>query len=339
MNRTFLLQPPSRRVQSVIYYGYSLWVYIQWIVGSIGCVLTIVLLIRLRHVLEGPSSQYLLSLATSDLIFLNTMSLKWLEKISYITGAAYGFYEFYATSEFACKFLMVSVNISIKLSTWTLCLFALERTCAVCAPLKVATVFNRVRRRNVIVCQWFITVATEGAMFNEFGIYTYVEDGRQNCIFLTHFRSEENRNFRLAISVYKRITTVIAPYFINISCITLIAAKLFSRPNRASSKNVRNISKQEATCIKNLVAIVSLYIILSLPNNCVIAILDSNPSLLIWPRKPYMLQLITLTTATIETSNYALNFFVYTISFKRYRSELRDLLMKLTRFTYHADPY
>ncbi|KAH9524466.1 hypothetical protein Btru_054656 [Bulinus truncatus] len=282
------------------------------IIGLPGNVLTI--LVVLSHKSSKPATLLIGCLAMFDSVALVTKLIESQVIFNDVRLGRYG-----------CKFIYIPSAISASVANWTLAFICAERFITVCYPLKRLYLMTAQRSKGVLVAMTAVMLSYVTAMYLTFMDFS---GGRPQCVIGY-------------ISLYtffmiQYTSHIIAPFaLITFFAVLVIRQLRVSRANRNElrrqlSINESPIVRQE--CLENkmsllMISAAILYFAVNAPS-CIFYTI-------IWPSVGCIPQdvftYVNDTLYVVNDSSHALNFFIYFVLVKGFRTDLYNAIHKLIK--------
>ena len=297
---------------------------IMIIMGTIGSILTITVLNQ-KSFRKSVCTVYLSALGVSDLMALNTGLLRnWIIWTFQI--------DIRESSDITCKAHIFLVYLSLDFAAWMLAVVTIERACLVCFPAKVKGFFTKRRALYIILLVAIILIVLNGHMLFGFGdIVQHIDNGTilvTSCTYLSH-------DYKYFFShIWPCIDFVIfcgVPSFILILGNAIIIWKAVkSKRNlarvssiRISQQNQRNNAKI-SSMTASLLTLNVVFLFATTPIS-VYMLCFNDWSLTPSTHDLAVLSLMWPVVNILMYGNSALNFGLYILSGKRFRSEAAKL--------------
>lgn len=289
----------------------------------------------LRH---KSYSHYLCALAVFDTL---TLIIRLLESVDeyYVSNLKVkGVFQEFNNS--ACKLYNFITHVIALMCSWLVVFMALERVFAVCFPFK-KTAFRQQTGAAVAICLLFVIVCVSQSF---------------RFIMIEHITYDDQKNILdcLAVDDYLDIYTSLHVYFFQWTLVFVLPVIIIAVSNSIVLHHIfkvrKELSKEEnyltyrhgralerrhrSTCM--LLIVTFAYIITLLPLFALSLIVDVTIKVgdIETARNTYIALIPFLDSAvSISMLNYAINFFIYVVSGKRFRFELRSLFAKKRQVT------
>lgn len=292
-------------------------------VGIIGNILSLVVMKSeaLRH---KSYSHYLCALAVFDTLTLIINLIATVDDY-YMYFALPGV--FHNFSSLGCKLYNFMSHVITLMSSWIIVLMAIERLMAVCLPFKKVLLRTQ-SGAAIAICVLLLAVSgSQSFRLVMIDHVTYDEAYRiQDCL-----AGEEYMSIYTSLEVYYYFWTLLfaMPVIVVLMSNSLVLYQIFKvrkefkkERNNLINRNVR--TTQRSTIM--LIGVAFAYIITLLPTFLLSLVVDLT--IKFKEKETAIKVFFTLTpylklTESIALLNYALNFFIYVVSGKRFRFELR----------------
>jgi hypothetical protein len=288
------------------------------LLGTVGNVLSIIVLLRLAR--KGATmSIYLVALAASDIVVLwNGCFPLWLSKL--------GVTHFALLHITVCKVSVFAQSLFTHMSSWLQVTVTIARMMAVCSPFKVQ--FRCVPKLSVAVIASLLCVLT-GLNLHFFFEMDYIQPRSKIICWGTgyHYYFLQNIWPWIDMAVYALAPAIILT--VGTICIrvkVVSSQKLTQRqPNPVNSKSVpkvvtRQIDKNAA--MTAMLITINVVFVLCITPICVFLIINTfvvfTYSVELWWWVFFISQMLTFL-------NHSINFLLYSISGSRFREELKSL--------------
>ena len=271
-------------------------------------------------------SHYLCALATFDSITLIIRQVKISDEYYIDVLNKNGLFQYFNNS--TCKVFNFVEHVSYLMSSWLIVIMAIERFVAVCFPFK--TIFIRKQFCAVISICTLVTVLSLSQTFRLVMVEHIVIDfnrGMRVCGAADEFLHIYSN---LNIYFYSMSLTFALPLCIVLICNSLVLIQMYrvrreTTTDKQSRYHIAVKRKYRTTCMLLIVSFT--YIVTLLPLLAFTIIVDvavksgsrssQETVAIIWP--------FVEVCVTISLVNYACNFFIYVLSGKKFRFELRKL--------------
>ncbi|GFO49263.1 growth hormone secretagogue receptor type 1-like [Plakobranchus ocellatus] len=327
---------------------------ILYLFGTVGNVL---ILKCLRSLRLGPATMhiYLKALAISDLLALYSGLLRhWL--IWLVETDIRDFHQV------VCRFHTFLVYVAQYVSTWLLVMMTLERTCSACFPYRVNT-FCTKRRAWMII----LTIVVTHCIFNAHFLFLLSLEGRGSGgpVGETNIRSNVSERTTLNSSVttsyssriystcdgsseqyyyflhdilplIETCTLSLVPFIlvmlgnITIVCKTYISLRTAVELNVASNHSTKRRRRRASTMTVMLLLISALFLVTS-ASTCVYNTWERSTTAMQMNKDPKGAAQIELAWACVNIIMYCnntFNFYLYCLSGKKFRSEIKRQLSR-----------
>ena len=300
------------------------------IIGIIGNTLSVVVM-KSKMLRNKSYSHYLCTLAFFDTLTLVIRLIRTINE--YYMDELNKAGPFQSFNNFWCKLYNYVEHCSYLMSSWLIVLMAIERLIAVCFPFKKVII----RKQT-------------GAAIGIFGVFVLVCLSQSfRLIMVEHVEVDQFHNLKtcaagdeylkiysnLDVYFYSLTLTFILPLIIVLSCNCLVLHQIFKirQELKAKDKNSRYSriirSKNRTTCM--LLAVSFTYIVALLPLFTITVFIDICVKTMepVDAFKTYLkVRPFLEVSVTISLINYACNFFIYILSGKSFRFELRKMFNK-----------
>lgn len=292
------------------------------LIGIIGNTLSFVVMKSntLRH---KSYAHYLCVLAVFDTLTLVTRQVESVNKY-FISGLGEpGLFEDF--SAISCKFYKYVTHVITVVSSWLVVLMAIERLLAVCFPFKKVAIRQQ-SGADIAIGVMFILICI--SQLYHFVMVDHVLYGFHDCLAGNNYLS-----IYTSLNVYYQWALVFCfPVVFILVCNSMVLYQIFKvrqdvcQNNHPTRYNRAVERKKRCTCM--LLTVTFSYIVTLLPLFMLTLVLDIAIKSKDKETAGYMY--ITLMPyldicSTIALLNYATNFFIYVLSEKRFRFELRKL--------------
>lgn len=275
----------------------------------------------LRH---KSYSHYLCALSVFDTLTLLTRLTGVVDE-RYIHEGQPGLFNNF--SDITCKFYNFFAHIVVLMSAWIVVLMAIERLLAVCMPFRKA--FLRTQRGSVaaIIIIFCCVCLTQCFRFIMIGHVVYDKNRlNRDCL-----ASEGYVGIYTGLEVYYYLWTLIflLPVGVIIICNSLVLRQILRVRREFYGGNGNRVNRRVRTKQRStymLLFVTSTYVLTLFPMFLLTFVIDlsikvhskSTASNVFLALSPYL-----NLTECIALLNYALNFFIYVVSGKSFRFELR----------------
>lgn len=295
------------------------------IAGLVGNTLSFVVM-KSKALRRKSYSHYLSALAVFDTFTLIVRQVRVVDEYFYNTiGVNEVFKDF---EDFGCKIFHYMEHIAYLMSSWLIVLMAVERLIAVCFPFKKVVILKQTGA-TLCICCLFVAVSLSQAF--RLVMIEHIDNDIQNC--------EASDNYlelytSLHVYFYQWTLTFVLPVLLVLGCNMLVLYQIFKIKREVKKKDKRN--RQNRTARKNtrttcMLLIVSFtFIGTLLPLFTLTLIMDISVRNLgsdawtlynaLWP--------FIETSEAISLVNYAVNFYIYILSGRRFRFELKRVFYR-----------
>lgn len=288
--------------------------------GLIGNTLSFIVM-KSKALRHKSYSHYLSALAVFDTLTLIIRQVRIVDEYYYNKKGVNEVFKNF--DDFGCKIFHYLEHVAYLMSSWLIVLMAIERLIAVCLPFK-KVVIRKQTGATLCICSLFIIVCLSQAfrlvMIEQIGY------GIHNCeasdVYLDLYTS-------LHVYFYQWTLTFVLPVVLVLVCNILVLYQIFKikrelrrkdkrhRHNRTSRKNHRTtcmLLVVSFTFIGTLLPLFTLTLIMDIA----VRKMGSEAWSLYTTLWPYI-----ETCEAVSLVNYAANFFIYILSGKSFRFELR----------------
>ncbi|ESP04588.1 hypothetical protein LOTGIDRAFT_135960 [Lottia gigantea] len=273
-----------------------------------------------------PCSMYLTAVVVSDTGFLSALLLGWAISLKPDLTLTPG----------CCHIMVYITYVCSFLSAWYVVLMMLERYIVVCYPLRAPVIWNKSKSRVAICVITFIAVVlylhsfiTTGVIETPYG---------HTCTSLPSYL-----RFVVIFTYVDSVITFVVPFiailFFNLRIIYAIHnfrrkhQLLLSHGHPKRSSFIGVLSQAQIRSTKMIVLVSSVFLVLYLPSYAIrlyilIKVLIQNSA----PRdENYQLEIAQHICQFLYYLNFAVDFFVYTISSRNFRRNISRLVKKIFR--------
>ncbi|XP_060601888.1 growth hormone secretagogue receptor type 1-like [Ruditapes philippinarum] len=284
----------------------------------------------LRH---KSYSHYLCALAVFDTM---TLMIRQVESVDeYLVSHLKSQGVFQHFNDGSCKFYNFIVHVITLISSWLVVLMAVERLLAVCFPFKKVYLRKETGAALAIVILFITVCLSQLFRFTmiEHAVYDDTKD-IQHCL-----ATPEYREMYTSLDVYFFLWTLV--FFLPVTCIVIcnsfvlyhifrVRKDLHKGDNHHSYRNDKARGRRHrSTCM--LLIVTTTYIVTLLPLFTLSLIVDVTIKVgsLETARYTYITLIPYIDiSVSISLLNYAVNFFIYVLSGKRFRFELQKIFRK-----------
>ncbi|XP_078575011.1 putative G-protein coupled receptor 139 [Branchiostoma floridae x Branchiostoma japonicum] len=295
---------------------YDIMTYAILSIGIPGNVLSVVVMVspRLR---KAPFSLYLASLAAADTVFLLTS----------VGLQIFHDHELIHASDVYCKLTKFLVRSSGYLSAWITTAFTVERYIAVCHPMRRSALCSMQTTKRVLLGLAIVICSVSCLEF-----WAQVE--RNN---MCEFRDPETW---LNITIYDmaagRLIPTAAVGVLNTIIATTVLRKKQDR--RSLSVAVVETEKRQQQITIVLFTVSTTFFVLTVPQSVVVVYdlasrtMDDIDELTFFRK-----QVIAFTLGLMFKLNFAINFILYSLTGRRFREVVVDVLCRCVRTQYEVE--
>lgn len=247
---------------------------------------------------------------------------------------------FHGFSGLSCKLYNFISHVITLMSSWIVVLMAIERLVAVRVPFTKVWLRTQCGAAIAICVLLFVVGGSQSFRLIMIDHVTYNANyGLQDCMAAYSFVS-----LYTSLQIYYYFWTLlfVMPATIILVCNTLVLRKVlqvrreFSKESNNSVNVTRTVRSRQRSSFM-LIVVAFAYIVTLLPTFLLSLVVDLT--IKFQPKEKAIVVFMTLTpylklTECIALLNYALNFFIYVVSGKRFRYELRkkcNVGMRVTR--------
>ena len=302
------------------------------LVGITGNVLSFIVM-KTKTLRHKSYSHYLCALAVFDTL---TLIIRQVESVDeYLVSHLKSPGVFQTFDNGSCKFYNFTAHVITLLSSWLVVLMAVERLLAVCFPF-TKVYFRKETGAALAIVILFLTVCLSQSFRFVMIEHAVYDDKRdiQSCL-----ATPEHREIYTSLDVYFFLWTLvfILPVASIIICNSFVLYHIFrvrkDLHKDDSCHTYRNDKargrRHRSTCM--LLIVTSTYIVTLLPLFTLSLIVDVTIKVgsLETARNTYIaLQPYIDISVSVSLLNYAVNFFIYVLSGKRFRYELKKIFTK-----------
>ncbi|XP_066298883.1 probable G-protein coupled receptor 139 [Branchiostoma lanceolatum] len=295
---------------------YDIMTYVILSIGIPGNVLSVAVMFspRLR---KAPFSMYLASLAAADTVFLLTS----------VGLQIFHDHELIHASDVYCKLTKFLVRSSGYLSAWITTAFTVERYIAVCHPMRRSTLCSMKTTKRVLLGLAVVICSVSCLEF-----WAQVE--RNN---MCEFRDPETW---LNITIYDMAAGRLIPTAAVGVLNTIIATTVFRKKQdrRSLSVAVVETEKRQQQITIVLFTVSTTFFVLTVPQSVVVVYdLASRTMDDIDDFTFFRKQVIAFTLGLMFKLNFAINFILYSLTGRRFREVVVDVLCRCVRPAYEVD--
>ncbi|XP_060585202.1 FMRFamide peptide receptor frpr-18-like [Ruditapes philippinarum] len=301
-------------------------------VGVIGNSLSIMVM-KTKPLRQKSYSHFLCALAVFDTISLIIRQVECVDEYFVSHKAKPGIFQNFDDS--SCKFYNYMSHVITMMSSWLVVFMALERLIAVCFPFKSAAIRKQTGALTAIAILIVVVLFSQSFRF----------------IMIEHLVYDPYFNISdcLAGDDYIRLYTSLDVYFFQwglifvipliliITCNSMVIYQIF-KVKKAVNKDERSLTRRESggrgrnnRSTMMLLTVTFTYILTLLPLFTLSLVMDLTIKFGNMETKRYVYLALTPyidVCAAISLLNYAVNFFIYVLSGKRFRFEFERLIRK-----------
>ncbi|XP_064624753.1 uncharacterized protein LOC135486113 [Lineus longissimus] len=228
---------------------------------------------------------------------------------------------------------LYAVFVSGTASRFSLAAMTLDRACAVLFPLKAKSICTASRAKKIVVISTIIPGMVDINIFFGFKIQFL---GTEFASPFTEFK--EHRWLEVAVAAYHSTANGVLPFTVILvsNILILISVKRAASERRKMAKDEKE-NLENAHLTRILVLVSMAFVVLCSPY-LIFEVLVTIPDVMVaydysdiyWLLR---IDVIFWSTVAFAEMNHAVNFYLYVLGGKKYRSDARNVLTVCIRFT------
>ena len=296
------------------------------LVGTVGNILTIIVIPKCSSLSSKPMSVYLVALAFVDTLILD---FGLLDFILYVKGI-----DLRDQHVVTCKFVWFFISFLAQVSAWILASMSIERFTAVFFPLKAKVMFTRRRALWTLVFTTSAVVIFQSVHIWGRSLQTFISNATHNenmTIYLYCGPKEQYHHYLVAVMPWLEFTfTSALPFVIMLVTSIAIVRQIIVR-NKQRKYQQRHLSSRSINVTKTtrvLLALCFTFLALGGPLAILCAIVNGvSEGTIAMSESVYQKFLNAFYLSNfIFYLNYVANFYLYCLASKPFRKELLKML-------------